>query len=402
MANDKELEIRVEETNAMLDGNVDFKPAPDDVMVSTDENAVLSKMTKIGVIRSLAVISVSFMLLFSAFNSFVSLQSSLNKDEGLGTTGLASANAVTLLSNLLVTPITLSRFSPKWIMVVSIVTYIVYLMTGFYPSWYTIIPASIVMGIGAAHIWLAMQAYITDIARQYANITSTKHQDRLNLFLGIFYACHYTSNVWGNLVSSFVFQRVEANVTDDLKESVCGPNYCPYLEFNTSVILEPSRTQAYISCPYGIKNVGFVMVVFGICLSIFSAVFGKLTQYTGHMVLYVLGFLAQLCVQLTMLLWTPTTSHQYIIYIMAALFGVAGAVNIPLVSGLYNLYFPDNRAVALSCFRVLHAAGWTIAMAYSSWLCTQYKLYILISTLTLSMISLTILYIRQKRKSNTD
>lgn len=51
-------------------------------------------------------------------------------------------------------------------------------------------------------------------------------------------------------------------------------------------------SQAYISCPFGIKNVGFVMVTFGVCLSLFSFVFGKLTQYTGHMAIYFLGELS--------------------------------------------------------------------------------------------------------------
>lgn len=46
---------------------------------------------------------------------------------------------------------------------------------------------------GAAHLWLAVVIYVTDIAKKYAMLTKTKEQDRVNLFLGIFYGFMYTS-----------------------------------------------------------------------------------------------------------------------------------------------------------------------------------------------------------------
>lgn len=49
------------------------------------------------------------------------------------------------------------------------------------------------MFTGAAHLWLAVQTYITYIAKEYAIITHTKAQDRLHLFIGIFYAFTYAS-----------------------------------------------------------------------------------------------------------------------------------------------------------------------------------------------------------------
>ncbi|KAL4235137.1 Protein unc-93 A [Mactra antiquata] len=445
----------------------------DGIIVTFDENKTISKMSKVGVYRNLIVISVAFMLGFSAYNSFSSLQSSLNKDDGLGTTGLAISYAMMLLSSLLVTPVTMSRFTPKWIMVVSLITLLIYVATGFYPSWYTVIPASIIVGIGLSHLWLASQAYITDIAKHYALMTNTKPQDKLNFFLGIFYAFTYSCNIWGNLASSFVFETGEDNSTVDVDVEICGPNFCPYLGFNLTNIIDPSTqqvytyteaccgfvvlalvimtflvtdisaeptssnvwnlvqqvtkqmctsktqqllffpsllggmafgfvsgdfTQAYVSCPYGVKNVGFALVVYGISQSIGSVVLGKLNQYTGHLAIFIFGCIVQIVMHLTLLLWIPESSQQYVIYILATMFGIAGAVNVPVIAGLYNLYFTKNRAVALSSFRMIYSAGGAMAMGYSNWLCARYKIYILSSTVGLSFISIIGQHIRHKRK----
>jgi hypothetical protein len=47
--------------------------------------------------------------------------------------------------------------------------------------------------------------------------------------------------------------------------------------------------QAYISCPYGIQNVGLVLITLGVSQSIFSVVFGKINQYIGHIAIFSFG-----------------------------------------------------------------------------------------------------------------
>ncbi|KAL4235140.1 Ion channel regulatory protein UNC-93 [Mactra antiquata] len=411
----------------------------------------------------------------SAFNSFTSLQSSLNKEDGLGTTGLAVLYTMMLLSSLIMTPVSMSKLSSKWVMVISMFTYLIYVCTGFYSSWYTIIPASVIIGTGGSHLWLASQNYITDLARYYVSITGDKLQDTLTLFLGVFYAFLYTCNIWGNLISSFVFHRDEVNTTLIVNEQLCGPNFCPYVESNSTNIIKPPEkqiyiytgaccgfiivamflmivlvtdisiestssnvctliqqvsrqmctsktqhllffpsllggltfafisgdfTQAYVSCSYGVKNVGLAMIVYGIFQSAGSIIFGKLNQYTGHLAIYIFGCLVQATLHIILLHWTPVSSQQYVIYILAAMCGIAGAVNIPMISALYNLYFTKNKVAAISSYRVLYAAGNAINMSYSNWLCSRYKLYILVTIVGLSCISLIVQHIRYNRKQS--
>jgi hypothetical protein len=116
--------------------------------IEISANNVLDEMSVFSIFKNLLTIGVAFMLLFSAFNSFTFLQSSLNKEDGLGTSGLSSLYASMVLTNLFITPLTLARFSEKWIIVGSMSTYIVYVITGFYPAWSTVIPGSLIIGFG--------------------------------------------------------------------------------------------------------------------------------------------------------------------------------------------------------------------------------------------------------------
>ena len=98
--------------------------------------------------KNLMIMSFSFMLSFSAFNSFSNLQSSINIEDGLGTTGLSLIYSTMVFTNLFITPLTASRFGHKRIMVVCMSSYIVFVATGFYSTWATVIPASVVIGLG--------------------------------------------------------------------------------------------------------------------------------------------------------------------------------------------------------------------------------------------------------------
>lgn len=110
-------------------------------------------LTKFGIWKNLLILSISFMLSFTAFSSFANLQSTINIVGGLGTTGLSLIYATMVLTNLIVTPLTSSRFSYKRIMAGSLTTYMVYVATGFYSSWATVIPASLIIGFGKLTIF---------------------------------------------------------------------------------------------------------------------------------------------------------------------------------------------------------------------------------------------------------
>lgn len=52
--------------------------------------------------------------------------------------------------------------------------------------------------------------------------------------------------------------------------------------------LHPSP-QSYVTCALGIQFVGYVMICFSATNALCSVLYGKVSQYTGRVVLYVLG-----------------------------------------------------------------------------------------------------------------
>lgn len=120
------------------------------------------------VYRNLLIISVCFVLLFTAFSALSNIQSSLNSDQGLGTTSLSVIYAAMVISCMFVPTAFIRKVGCKWTMVISMFAYSAYIAANFYATWATLIPASILLGMGAAPLWSAKCTYLTDMGQTYA------------------------------------------------------------------------------------------------------------------------------------------------------------------------------------------------------------------------------------------
>lgn len=70
---------------------------------------------------------------------------------------------------------------------------------------YTLIPTSIVLGLGAAPLWSAQCTYLTIMGNAQAEKVGKVGRDVVNQYFGIFFLIFQSSGVWGNLISSLVF-----------------------------------------------------------------------------------------------------------------------------------------------------------------------------------------------------
>lgn len=109
--------------------------------------------------KNLIVLSVGFMLVFTAFSSLRNLQSSINHDNGLGLMSLSVMYAAYLLGCLLA-PMVIQHCRPKKAIVLALIPVILFTLANFYPSYYTLIPASALVGFGNANIWTAQVWFI--------------------------------------------------------------------------------------------------------------------------------------------------------------------------------------------------------------------------------------------------
>ncbi|XP_013413313.1 protein unc-93 homolog A [Lingula anatina] len=180
------------------------------------------------IIKNLIIVSFAFMFLFTAFQALGALQSSLNKEEGLGVYGLAIIYGALIVSCLFLPTPLIALLGCKWTIVVSMCCYVLYIVANFYAIWGTIAPSSVILGFGAAPLWSAKCTYLTETAIHYGKLTGESKDAAVNKFFGIFFAFFQTSSVWGNLISSLVFSQKRDNETEIPEELLakCGAAYC--------------------------------------------------------------------------------------------------------------------------------------------------------------------------------
>lgn len=70
---------------------------------------------------------------------------------------------------------------------------------------YTLVPTSILLGLGAAPLWSAHCTYLTIMGNTHAEKAGKVGKDVVNHYFGIFFLIFQSAGVWGNLISSLVF-----------------------------------------------------------------------------------------------------------------------------------------------------------------------------------------------------
>ena len=151
------------------------------------------RMTKGQIIKNILVLSAAFLFLFTAFQSLSNLQSSLNREEGLGTVGLAVVYGALVISCMFLPSFVINHLGCKWTVAFSMLCYILYMAANFYATWGTILPGAIILGLGAAPLWSAKCTYLTETGSWYARMTGTTSDDIINRFFGIFFMIFQTS-----------------------------------------------------------------------------------------------------------------------------------------------------------------------------------------------------------------
>lgn len=84
--------------------------------------------------------------------------------------------------------------------------------------------------------------------------------------------------------------------------------------------------QAYITCSWGVGNVGYVMICYGVCDAIASISFGPVIRHLGRVPVFVLGAILNFSMILTMMFWRPDPTTPYIFFAIAGIWGVGDAI----------------------------------------------------------------------------
>ncbi|XP_062497689.1 protein unc-93 homolog A isoform X2 [Pezoporus occidentalis] len=379
-------------------------------------------------LKNVLIISFGFLLLFTAYGGLQNLQSSLHSEEGLGVASLSVLYAALILSSMFLPPILIKKLGCKWTIAGSMCCYIAFSLGNFHASWYTLIPTSVILGIGGAPLWSAKCTYLTIAGNAYAEKAGKNGKDIINQYFGVFFLIFQSSGIWGNLISSLVFSQastkasgvlavllivtfldqIKSDQAETEKEILETSSFWStflatfqHLKDKRQCLLIPltiysgleqgflsgDYTKAYVTCALGIHYVGYVMICFSAVNSLCSLLFGKISQFTGRKLLFALAAVTNTACIIALLLWKPHPKQLAVFFVFPALWGLSDAIWQTQTNGLYGILFEKHKEAAFANYRLWESLGFVIAFGYSTKLQIYIKLYILLSMLVLSVVT---------------
>uniref|UniRef100_A0A0N4ZBR2 MFS domain-containing protein n=1 Tax=Parastrongyloides trichosuri TaxID=131310 RepID=A0A0N4ZBR2_PARTI len=179
------------------------------------------------------IISVALLFLYIAVHGLQNLQSSINGD--LGTDSLTIHYLCIALSSLYFPPVIIHQLGCKQTLLLGITLYICYMGANFYPSYYSLIPASILAGFGGSCLRAAQCSYIIECGIKYAKINIEAGMTVIVRFFGFFFMIVHLGQVIGNIMSSLIITAaVPYNTPIHMIDRTCGYGFVD----NTSMLSE--------------------------------------------------------------------------------------------------------------------------------------------------------------------
>jgi hypothetical protein len=89
----------------------------------------------------------------------------------------------------------------------------------------------LVEGLATGLMWTAQGTYATTIAMDYHKLVGETMDKTLSNLFGIFCMAFQSTQVWGNLISSLVFQQTKIT-KEETNLTFCGAEDCPWDKAN--------------------------------------------------------------------------------------------------------------------------------------------------------------------------
>ncbi|KAL8624697.1 hypothetical protein ACOMHN_038243 [Nucella lapillus] len=188
-------------------------------------------------IRNTLVVGVAFQLIFTAHFAIQNLQSSLHEEEYLGVSALGCLYATSIFSSIFA-PTIIGLLGLKGCLVLAWLTHMLYTLAQFYPTWQTMVPASVLLGALTGPTWTAQGVYVSACAFSFSRRSPHSPYTILSRFNGLFFTMYETRQMLGNILSSIVLRHGVGNRSQEIIFKYCGHRDCPASE-NVTNIEEP-------------------------------------------------------------------------------------------------------------------------------------------------------------------
>ena len=233
--------------------------------------------------KNLIALSVSLTMILCSTATAQSAQSTLNLDNGLGLASLSCVYVCCAISCFFSFAV-VRFFGTKWTLVLCEIGHCLFHVANLYPTFYTLIPISIIYGSCAGPLYTAHGTYLTSVAISYASKTSQQKQHTISRFNGIYYMIYLLGISLGGVMMSFLLQNKQSNDININSLVFCGAKDNCRSEFLSTTYGNNSNHDNYEMPNSEARNKLFVaLLVLGMSSIIISILFvDKLQTFSTH------------------------------------------------------------------------------------------------------------------------
>ena len=208
--------------------------------------------------KNVCGLSISMVIVFTSFVGLQNLQSSINSKGGLGLVSLSTLYVFFILSGF-ISPCVLKIFGTKYSLLIGFLCHLQYTISNYYPSWYTLIPSSVILGIASGPLWTAASSHFVEVATTIALILNKDRAELISKFSGIFFFFFQWAQIPGNLASSLIFFPYNRNQTGNDHSVNASENITATCNVESDTTIE----RKYL---YSLTSVYVIFIVFGILI----------------------------------------------------------------------------------------------------------------------------------------
>ncbi|KAG0466479.1 hypothetical protein HPP92_018059 [Vanilla planifolia] len=362
--------------------------------------------------RDAHIMSFAFLFIFSAYGAAQNLQSTVNTEQGLGTTSMGILYiSFTLFS--VVASIVVRKLGSKTALVLGTTGYLLFIASNLKPSWYTMIPASVYLGFTASIIWVG-QDNVLGYLSCFCSTKPCKKDQHLHEgtiignFNGEFWVFASTQ-VIGNLISLLLLKdgREEGAPTgtgilftvflgcmllgtilmcflskrDDNEDDL--PSYASFGSLLKSVTAPLQEARVLLIIPLfaysglqqafnqlsGLSGVGGAMAVYGVADAICALLAGRFTSDLYSVTLIVsFGSFLQFVILLWLLFGYSLSSGvlgSILPLVIGAVWGIGDGVFNTQLNALLGMLFRQNTEAAFAQLKVWQSAATAVVFFLS-------------------------------------
>ncbi|CAF1153547.1 unnamed protein product [Adineta ricciae] len=185
-----------------------LKQTPENIRFSTYKNVL--------------VLSLGFLVQFTAFSGMKNLQSSINTIDDIGVNSLTIIHGCFSFSAACLAHSFIGLFGLKYTLLVCQIPFLLFVLANYNVATYVMIATAVIVGLAAGPLWTSAYSYVTDLACIYAQAAFVNKDATVSQFM---------AQIWGNLVAFRILtpeRNINTNLTtfnSSLQYDKCGAHF---------------------------------------------------------------------------------------------------------------------------------------------------------------------------------